>query len=101
MSGKPLRIKMNAYNFTKAVRSPYDEVESDTEVNFAESNSEDEVEELSEHNDDATSEDDEFEECPLQREGILKGRNGFAWSSRELAKTRTPSRNIVVKVPGI
>lgn len=23
MSGKPLRIKMNAYNFTKAVRSPY------------------------------------------------------------------------------
>lgn len=59
------------------------------------------MEELSEHNDDTSSEDDEFEEPPLQCEGILKGRNGFAWSSREPAKSRTPSRNIVVKVPGI
>ncbi|XP_071055485.1 piggyBac transposable element-derived protein 4-like [Onthophagus taurus] len=89
-------------DFERTVLQWYNESESDVDDNFAESDSEDKVEELSEHNDDTSSEDDEFEERPLQRDGILKGKNGFAWSSREPAKTRTPSRNIVVKkVPGI
>ncbi|XP_071056505.1 piggyBac transposable element-derived protein 4-like [Onthophagus taurus] len=88
-------------DFEKTVLQWYNESESDVDDNFAESDGEDKVEELSEHIDDTSSEDDEFEERPLQRDGILKGKNGFAWSSREPAKTRTPSRNIVVKVPGI
>ncbi|CAH1972468.1 unnamed protein product [Acanthoscelides obtectus] len=95
------RVKYTDPNFEETVPRWFEEVDSEDKENVSEC--EDNLEILSETGsiislNEISGSDDENN---LQATNIILVKNGFRWSMDEPPKTKTASRNIVVKAPGI
>lgn len=76
---------------------------SDYEIEYDSDNNEYDVEEIVECDSEYASEQsasEEDDDIDLDSGPLIKGKNGYKWSSNPPPSTRTPARNIVLRIPG-
>lgn len=93
-------VKYTDPDFEETVQHWLEEIESEDEENVSEC--EDNLEILSDKGSIISSDEiSESDNDNLEDNNIVFGKNGFKWSIHEPPKTKTSSRNIVIKLPGI